>query len=120
MKGSMSKKTKDPPKRPNRKGNIKFSNPSVARSISNKERGGPPEKMLCLEEPSPTATAHLEIETTCDRCNAIKRLYNLPKLHQLLFTFGATDILLDGKFCTCNLYFLSISASYVQFTAKVG
>jgi hypothetical protein len=78
--------------------------------------------MLCLEEPSPTATAYLEIETietTCDRCNAIKRVYNLPKLHQLLFTFGATDILLDGKFCPCNLYFLSIS-DYVQFTVKVG
>jgi hypothetical protein len=92
----MSKKTKDHLR--GQTASIKFSNPSVARSISNEERGGPPEKMLCLEEPSPTATAHLEIETTCDRCNAIKRLYNLPKLYQLLFTFGATDILLDGNF----------------------
>jgi hypothetical protein len=72
----MSKKTKEPPKRANHKGNIKFPNhlrgqttratsssqschppppppPHVTRSISN-ERGGPHEKMPSLEKPSPT------------------------------------------------------------------
>jgi hypothetical protein len=42
MEGSMSKKTKEAPKRANHKGNIKFLNPffQVAISISNKEKGG--------------------------------------------------------------------------------
>jgi hypothetical protein len=35
----MTKKTKEPPKRANCKGNIKFLNP-LTRSISNKEREG--------------------------------------------------------------------------------
>jgi hypothetical protein len=39
MEGPMSKKTKEPPKRANHKGNIKFLNP-LARSISNKETEG--------------------------------------------------------------------------------
>jgi hypothetical protein len=48
------KKTKEPPKRANHKGNIKFPKPPpVMRSISNKERGGSPEKKPSLEEPSP-------------------------------------------------------------------
>jgi hypothetical protein len=33
--------------------------PPIPRSISNKERGGPTERMLKLEEPSPTATTRL-------------------------------------------------------------
>jgi len=42
--GPTSKKTKEPPKRPHHKGNIKFLKPPpLARSISNKERGGPRE-----------------------------------------------------------------------------
>jgi hypothetical protein len=39
MEGLTSKKTKEPPKRANHKGNIKFLNP-LARSISNKETEG--------------------------------------------------------------------------------
>jgi hypothetical protein len=43
----MSQKTNKTPKRVTHKGNIKFPNPPlVVRSISNKERGGPPEKRL--------------------------------------------------------------------------
>jgi hypothetical protein len=42
MEEPTSKKTNEPHKRANHKGNIKFSNPLQAtRSISNKERGGP-------------------------------------------------------------------------------
>jgi len=36
------------------------------RSISNKERGGPPERMFSLEGPSPTAIARLKIEIVCN------------------------------------------------------
>ncbi len=51
MEGPRSKKTKEPPKRANHKPNIKFRNPPpVARSISNKERGGLPERMFSLEK----------------------------------------------------------------------
>ncbi len=50
---TLSKKTKEPPKRVNHEGNIKFLNLlSVMRSISNKERGGPLERRFNLEEPS--------------------------------------------------------------------
>jgi hypothetical protein len=46
MEGPTSKKTNEPPKRVNFKGNIKFPlPPPLARSISNKERGGPLERM---------------------------------------------------------------------------
>jgi hypothetical protein len=38
MEGPMSKKTKKPPKKANHKGNIKFLNLLVARSISHKKR----------------------------------------------------------------------------------
>ncbi len=49
-----TKKTKEPPKRANHKGNIKFASPPpVIRSISNKERGGSPERKPSLEELSP-------------------------------------------------------------------
>jgi hypothetical protein len=43
MEGPTFKKTNEPPKRANHKGNIKFPNPlsHVTRSISNKERGLP-------------------------------------------------------------------------------
>ncbi len=41
MEGPTYKKTKEPNKRTNHKGNIKFSNPPpVMSSISNRERGG--------------------------------------------------------------------------------
>jgi hypothetical protein len=67
MKGPTSKKTKEPPKRANHKGNIMFSNPNhlkgqitrgtscsqtppITRSISNKERGGLLEKRSSLEK----------------------------------------------------------------------
>jgi hypothetical protein len=46
MEGLMSKNTNEPPKRVDHKRNIKFPNPlcsRVARSISNKEKGEPPE-----------------------------------------------------------------------------
>jgi hypothetical protein len=36
--------------------------PPIIRSISNNERGGPPEMMPSLNEPSPAATSHLKIE----------------------------------------------------------
>ncbi len=45
--------------------------PLVARSISNKERGGALERMPSLEEPSPTATTSLKIKIVYARCNAI-------------------------------------------------
>jgi hypothetical protein len=48
--------------RPVRKPNeIKYSNPKVVRSLSNKEREGTPKKMPSLEEPSPTLTSCLII-----------------------------------------------------------
>ncbi len=46
----------------------------IARSISNKERGGFLEKMPSLKEPSPTAIAHFKIKTTCACYNAIDTL----------------------------------------------
>jgi hypothetical protein len=48
--------------------------PLMARSISNKEKGGPPERRASLEEPSPIATACLKIETTCAHCNTTDTL----------------------------------------------
>jgi hypothetical protein len=39
-------------------------------SITNKERGGPFERMPSLEVPSPTATTYLKIETTYAHYNA--------------------------------------------------
>jgi hypothetical protein len=45
MQGPTSKKTNEPPKRLNQKGSVKFPNPPpVARNISNKKRGVPPER----------------------------------------------------------------------------
>jgi hypothetical protein len=54
-----SKKTKEPPKRANHKGEHQAPKPRpclVARSISNKERERPRERRPSLEQPSPTAT----------------------------------------------------------------
>jgi len=67
MEGPTSKKTIEPPKMPNQQGERQVPGPPpvVARSISNNERGGPPETRPSLEKPSPTATAHLKIETAC-------------------------------------------------------
>jgi hypothetical protein len=48
----------------NCKGNIQIKPLLVARSISNKERGGPLERMPNLKEPSHTTTTHLKIKTT--------------------------------------------------------
>jgi hypothetical protein len=50
MEGPTSKKTKEPPKRANHNSNIKFLKPPpIVRSISNKERGGLPERMPSLD-----------------------------------------------------------------------
>jgi hypothetical protein len=65
MEGPMSKKTKEPPKRANHKGNIDFLNPShVARSISNRERGGLPKRRPNFEELSFVTIPRLKIKTT--------------------------------------------------------
>jgi len=63
-------KNNKPPTRANHKGNMnKLSTQTpfslVARSISNKEKGGTLEKTLSLEEPSHIGTSHLEIKATC-------------------------------------------------------
>jgi len=58
MEGPMSKKTKEPLRKANHKGEHQVLKPShVMRSILNKERGGPPARTLSLEKPSPTAIA---------------------------------------------------------------
>jgi ribosomal protein L35 len=46
MEGLTSKKTKEPPKRVNHKGNMKFQNPSCCKKHINKERERPRERML--------------------------------------------------------------------------
>jgi hypothetical protein len=70
MEGHASKKTNEPPNLVDHKGNIKFSNPLlVARSISNKERGGPPKRTPSLDEP--IARTHFKIKTTCTHYNII-------------------------------------------------
>jgi hypothetical protein len=70
MEGPTLKKTNEPPKRANQKGNIKFLNPPlVARNISHNERGRPPERRPSLHKPSPTATTHLKIETVSAHYN---------------------------------------------------
>jgi hypothetical protein len=43
---------------------------SLAKSISNKERGGPPQRRPSLNEPSPNATTCSKIEIICACCNA--------------------------------------------------
>jgi hypothetical protein len=48
--------------------------PPIARSISNKERGGSPKKMPSLKELSPIAIAHFKIKTTCACYNATDTL----------------------------------------------
>jgi hypothetical protein len=49
----------------NHKGNIKFSNPlQAARSISNKERGGPPERKPSLDKPSPKSIIRPSVTKT--------------------------------------------------------
>jgi hypothetical protein len=57
MERPMSKKTNEPPKRPNHKGNIKFPDPLHL------QRGGPLERMPSLDKLSPTATTCLKIKT---------------------------------------------------------
>ncbi len=37
-----------------------------AQDVQNKERGGPPERMFSLKEPSPTTIARLKIEIVCN------------------------------------------------------
>jgi hypothetical protein len=65
MEGPMTKKTNEPHKRANHKGTSSSRTPPpVARSISNKERGGPPARRPNLDKPSPTATTCLKIETS--------------------------------------------------------
>ncbi len=43
-------------------------------SISNKERGGPPERRPSLEKPSPSATSRLRIKIAYTCCNTIDTL----------------------------------------------
>jgi len=73
MEGPTSKKTNEPPKRENLK-----------RNISNKERGGPPERTPNLDEPSPTTPACLKIEIACACCNTTNTFYlsNVCKLER--------------------------------------
>jgi hypothetical protein len=59
MEGPMSKKTKEPLRKANHKGEHQVLKRShVTRSILNKERRGPLARTLSLKKPSPTATAH--------------------------------------------------------------
>ncbi len=69
MEGPMSKMTKEPPKRANYKGNIKFLNPLLAYQM----RGEP---LLCLEEHSPITITRLKIfiEVAYAHCNTIDTL----------------------------------------------
>jgi len=46
MEGPTSKKIKEPPQRQTTSGTSSFWNPSIAISISNKERGGPLKECL--------------------------------------------------------------------------
>jgi hypothetical protein len=51
---------------------IKYLTPSlVARSISNKKKGGTLERMPSLKKSSPIITTHLKIEVACICCNII-------------------------------------------------
>jgi len=68
----MSKKMKEPFKRVNHKGNIKFPNPLL---FQYKERGGTFERMPSLEKPSPIPTTCLKIEITCTCCKVTNTLY---------------------------------------------
>jgi hypothetical protein len=63
MEGPRPKKTKESPKKTSElQGEHQVPKPApVTRSISNMERRGPPERTPSLEEPSPTATAHLKV-----------------------------------------------------------
>jgi len=55
MEGPTSKKINEPPKKANHKGNIKFLNPLQSGDIKQgKLKGGHPQRMPCLDEPSPT------------------------------------------------------------------
>jgi hypothetical protein len=66
VEGPTSKKTKEPPKRVNHKGNIKFLSPFLLRKAYQIRKGGrPPKRMPSLEEPSPTTKAHFKIEIAC-------------------------------------------------------
>jgi hypothetical protein len=69
MEGPTSKKTKEPKGEPQGEHQVPKP-PLVARSISNKERGGPLERTPTLKEPSPTATTLLKIEIACAHYNA--------------------------------------------------
>jgi hypothetical protein len=70
MEGPMSKKTKEPPKRANHKGNIKFPNLFLLRETYQiRKGGGPPERRPSLEEPSPTITTRFKLETAYARYN---------------------------------------------------
>jgi hypothetical protein len=68
------KKTKEPPKRANHKGNIKFLNPLLSKEVYKIGKGGPSEKRPSLEEPSPTTIVLFKIEIACAHCNTIDTL----------------------------------------------
>jgi hypothetical protein len=49
--------------------------PPFTRSITNKKRGGTPERTFSLEERSLTTTTWLKIEASLARCNTTNTLY---------------------------------------------
>jgi hypothetical protein len=76
MDGPTSRKTKEPLKKVNHKSEHQVPEPLlIVRSILNRERGGPLERIHSLEEPSLMATSCFKIEIACTRCNAINTLY---------------------------------------------
>jgi hypothetical protein len=85
MEGPTSKKTNEPRKRPNQQGEHQVHGPTpLVRSRSNNERGGPSEMRPRLEKPSPTATAHLKIETACRHIVIMSLTLSAYKMHAKL------------------------------------
>jgi hypothetical protein len=75
MEGPTSKKTKKASKKGKPYKKHQVPKPFlVARSILNKERGGPPRRTLSLEEPSFITITHFKIETIYTCCNTINTL----------------------------------------------
>jgi hypothetical protein len=72
IEGPASKKTNEPPKMSDHKYQVPKPLP-FARSISNKERGGPPKRTPNLDKP--IATTRFKIETTYTHYNIIDTFY---------------------------------------------
>jgi hypothetical protein len=76
MEGPTCKKTKEPPKRPNHKGNIKFLNFLMLQEAYQIMKGeGPSGRMPSLEEPSSITIGCHKIKTACTHCNTIDTSY---------------------------------------------